>query len=151
VATACYARVGRRCDRLGEARVTVELLALCALGTAAMARAHERWVLVVLLSLNATLSNVLTIPTISRLYARDQRSGHHHGSASATALAVWAAFNIAGALGAASIAAALGTSTPFLVAAGLCLLSLMLEYALRPSVGRTAAAACGGLGGELPR
>jgi hypothetical protein len=45
--------------------------------------------------------------------------------------AIWAIFNVAGALGAASLAAVLGTSLPFVLAALVCLAVILLELAPR--------------------
>jgi len=120
----CYTKVGRRCDLLGSRSVTTELLLASALGIVAFALAGDRWVLALLLSVDAALFSLLAIPTISALFRLPEEGGRPHGSASALALAVWAIFNVAGALGATSLAAVLGTSVPFLLAAGLCVLTV---------------------------
>ena len=120
-----YTKVGRRCDRRGTRTVTIEFLVASAVGSAALALG-ERWLLVPILGLDTAVVSVLAIPTISRLFD-SERSGRPHGSSSALAFAVWAIFNVAGALGAASIAAVFGTSLPFLFAGGLCLLIVALE------------------------
>jgi hypothetical protein len=102
------------------------LLVASAFGAAALAFGN-RWVLAPILGIDTAIVSVLAIPTISRLFAPPEQSGRPHGSSSALVFAVWAIFNVAGALGAASIAAVLGTSLPFLFAAALCLLIGILE------------------------
>jgi len=122
----CYTKVGRRCDLHGARAVTIELLVASAVGAGALALAN-RWVLAPMLGIDTALFSVLAIPTISRLFAPAKQSHRPHGSSSALVFAVWAIFNVAGALGAASLAAVLGTSIPFLLAAALCLLVVAFE------------------------
>ena len=122
----CYTKVGRRCDQRGGRAVTIELLVASAFGAAALAYGN-RWLLAPILGIDTAIVSVLAIPTISRLFATSEQSGRPHGSSSALVFAIWAIFNVAGALGAASIAAVLGTSLPFLLAAGFCALIAILE------------------------
>jgi predicted MFS family arabinose efflux permease len=125
----CYTRVGRRSDVRGERAVTIEILVASALG-AGMLALGSRWILAPVLSIDAAVFSLLAIPTISRLYDRSP-SGRPHGSSSALVFAIWAIFNVAGALGAASLAAVLGTSLPFVLAALVCLAVILLELAPR--------------------
>ena len=128
LAAICYRRVGRRSDERGERAVTVELLFASAFGAGLLALG-SRWVLGPMLSLDAAVISLLSIPTISRLYDPSQ-SKSPHGSSSALVFAIWAMFNVAGALGAGFVAAVIGTSLPFVLAMFVCLTVIFFE--LRP-------------------